>query len=140
MEDKKKRLIIDIISYSVVSIIGILLVIAVLNMKNFSSLAVPMSYMALSDAMIIPGVFFSGIGAMIFASNNGAFDMIAFGIKSLGSRMSGNKEFKKKYDSYFDYCKEKRLNRLPFGFMLFPGLVFLAGCFYYAYLFMTFVQ
>ena len=78
----------------------------------------------LTDAFFIPGVLIFGIGALIFVTNEGAFDAITFGLKSFWSMFS--KKLKHNRETYYDYRSARSEKKLPFGFLLICGLCFFA--------------
>ena len=78
----------------------------------------------LTDAFFIPAVLLLGIGGLIFTTNEGAFDAVVFGLKSFWSMFS--KKLKRNRESYYDYTMARREKKLPFGFLLICGLIFLA--------------
>ena len=78
----------------------------------------------LTDAFFIPGVLIFGIGALIFVTNEGAFDAITFGLKSFWSMFS--KKLKHNRETYYDYRSARSEKKLPFGFLLICGLFFFA--------------
>ena len=78
----------------------------------------------LTDAFFIPGVLILGAGALIFVTNEGAFDAITFGLKSFWSMFS--KKLKRSKETYYDYRSARSEKKLPFGFLLICGAVFFA--------------
>ena len=78
----------------------------------------------LTDAFFVPAVLLLGIGGLIFTTNEGAFDAITFGLKAFWGMFS--KKLKRNRQSYYDYTMARHEKKLPFGFLLISGLVFLA--------------
>ena len=67
--------------YIITSIIGLVFVALILISKDiiFQENAKDVIHI-LTDSFFVVGVVISGFGAIIFASNEGTFDMLAFGI------------------------------------------------------------
>ena len=78
----------------------------------------------LTDAFFIPGILIMGMGALIFVTNEGAFDAITFGLKSFWSMFS--KKLKRNRETYYDYRSARSEKKLPFGFLLICGFLFFA--------------
>ncbi len=78
----------------------------------------------LADSFIVPGVLITGMGGLIFVSNEGAFDGLAYGVTSFFDMF--RKEKRNKYRTFYDYKEGKGERNTSFGFMLICGLVFLA--------------
>lgn len=78
----------------------------------------------LTDSFFVSGVLVTGMGGLIFVSNEGSFDGITFAMKSFLSMFKRDK--KKVYRSYYDYKQSKKDRDRSFGYMLICGLVFMA--------------
>lgn len=77
----------------------------------------------LTDSFFVPAVMITGIGALIFVSNEGAFDGVTYAVTSFIDIFRKNK--KNKYHTYYDY-KESKANRDgSFGYLLISGLLFM---------------
>ena len=87
----------------------------------------------LTDAFFVPAILLLGIGALIFTTNEGAFDAITFGLKSFWGMFS--KELKHSQETFYDYRIARQEKKLPFGFLLICGLVFfvISMVMYYLY-------
>ena len=72
----------------------------------------------LSNAFLVPGVILAGIGLIIFASNGGAFDMLAFAVIRFFDL------FKKDVKGKYRAAKKDREYKTTF--MLWVGLAFIA--------------
>ena len=77
----------------------------------------------LCDAFFAVGVVMTGVGLLIFTTNEGVFHGLTFAVTSFINMF--RKDVKRKYDSYYDY-KESHTRKLSFGFMLICGFLFLA--------------
>ena len=82
-----------------------------------------MMFQHFTDAFFISGVLITSAGAIIFTSNHGAFDMLAYGVTSFMDLF--RKREKKKYDSFYDYKESRADKKSGFGFLLICGAFFL---------------
>ncbi len=105
--------------------VGTLIALAVLITGSFWKVKAPDIYRLLSDACIVSGVMVGGVGALVFASNSGVFDMLAYGIQHIFDlfRPNGRSE---RYRDFYEYKQSKGDRHRPVAFMLAVGLVFLA--------------
>lgn len=78
-------------------------------------------FQILSDSFFAIGVVVAGIGLLVFASNEGTFDMLIYGVSSFINLFRPNS--KKKYDSFYDYRINKSKNKTSLGFLLIVGIV-----------------
>ena len=78
----------------------------------------------LTDAFFIPAILILGAGALVFTTNEGAFDAITFGLKSFWGMFS--KKLKPRQETYYDYRMSRQEKKLPFGFLLICGAIFFA--------------
>lgn len=112
------------IKYLVTILIGLIVVGAVLLVRDvFSSETAAEAFLHLTDAFFISGVLITSAGALVFTSNHGAWDMLAYGVSSFMDLF--RKREKKKYDSFYDYKESKSDKKFSFGFLLICGAVFL---------------
>lgn len=81
-------------------------------------------YRILSDATFIPGVIVGGVGLLVFLSNEGAFDIISYGMIMFFGKFKKNIN-ERRYDSYYDYKVAKRGNKKSFANILLVGVFFL---------------
>ena len=79
----------------------------------------------LSDAFFTAGVLITGAGALTFATNEGGFDILAYGMSSFMD-IFRKKDKKKKYESLYDYKESRAGKKWQFGFLLISGVIFLA--------------
>lgn len=78
----------------------------------------------LSDGFFVPGVFLAGAGLIIFASNGGAFDMLAYAIIRLFDLFKKDVR-NKKYKDYYEYREARKGKKRGLAFMLIVGCVFI---------------
>ena len=80
---------------------------------------------ALSDAFFVPGILGIAFGLIIVASNGGAFDMLAYGIKMF-FRLFTRDPLDRKYGGYYEYRQARKEKKRSFWFLMIVGAVFLA--------------
>ncbi len=92
--------------------------------RNIFSVTNPSQIFAiLADSFTVPGVVLTGIGGLMFVSNEGGFDALSYGITSFIDLF--RKEKKNKYKTFYDYKEEKASKTLPVSFVLISGLIFM---------------
>ena len=115
----------NLIKYLVTILIGLIVVGAVLLVRDvFAVTDTATVFLHLTDAFFISGVLITSAGLLVFTSNQGAWDMLAYGVSSFMDLF--RKREKKKYDSFYDYKESKSDKKYSFGFLLICGAVFLA--------------
>lgn len=77
----------------------------------------------LCDAFFVPGVVMTCFGLLVFATNGGAFDMLAFGVRKLFDLFKRDLT-KVKYRTFYDYREAQKENKRSFGNFIFVGLGF----------------
>ena len=112
------------IKYLVTLLVGFIGVGAVLLLRDvFSMTEAAAIFHTLTDAFFVSGVLITSAGAIVFTSNHGAFDMLAYGLSAFMDMFRKNE--KKKYDSFYDYKESKADKKAGFGFLLICGAFFL---------------
>lgn len=81
--------------------------------------------MDLCDAFFVPGALMTGFGLLVFATNGGSFDMLAFGIRKLFDLFKRDLT-KVKYRTFYDYRQAQKEKKRSFWSYLIVGLVFIA--------------
>ena len=122
------------VKYVIVLLIGFLMAYCVASSKNVFAQSEPvMIFHILSDSFIVPGVLLSGFGLLIFVSNEGAFDILTYGVRSFLGFFKKNP--KREYETFYDYKVSRASKKLRFGTVLVCGLFFLliAVIMYYIY-------
>lgn len=76
----------------------------------------------LADGFTLPAVLYLGIGGLIFVSNEGAFDALAYGMTSFLDLF--RKEKKNQFTSFYDYAESKKDKKFGFGTLLICGIIF----------------
>lgn len=122
MEKKKKNLITEYVVALLINL-GIMVAFAFWK-KMFTEMPTVHLYRNLSDMFFTLTVINGGVGILVWATNEGSFDAIAYGLRSFFSMFSPYGP-KTKYGSYYEYKQVKGHQRYPFGFLLVYGALFL---------------
>lgn len=77
----------------------------------------------LCDAFFVPGVLMLCFGLLVFATNDGAFDMLAFGIIKLFDLFRRDLT-KVKYRTFYDYRKAQEGRKRPYIYLMIIGGAF----------------
>lgn len=103
--------------------IGLLIFLGVLVSNSFWTVGKPDIYRLLSDACIVPAALVGGVGALLFASNKGTFDMLAYGILHFFDRYRPNAR-NEQYKDFYEYKLSKGERQRPVSHMLIVGIIF----------------
>ena len=110
------------LKYIITMAIGFAFVLAILLARDVFSLTDRVTILhILTDAFTAVGVIMTGVGLLIFCSNEGVFDGLAYGVKSFINLFRKNATT---YNSLYDYREAKGREKLSFGFMVLCGLFF----------------
>lgn len=77
----------------------------------------------LCDAFFASGVILASVGLIIFASNGGAFDMLAFSMILFFSLF--RKNLKRKYKDFYEYREAKKGKKRSLAFLLIVGIFYI---------------
>ena len=106
-----------IISYIVAIVLTVFIFITCDGFKQTDTKEL---FRVLNDSTFITAVMFTGFGLLIFASNEGTFDMLVYGMQSfLGLFRS---KANRRYESFADYRAQKAQEKIKNGFILVTGL------------------
>ncbi len=114
--------------------IGFAMALLIANSKDiFSQTELAKIFHILTDSFSVPAVLITGMGGLVYVSNEGAFDALAYGLTSFFDMF--RKEKKNQFSSFHDYKESKADKKLGFGFLLICGLIFMAimGAMYLLY-------
>lgn len=75
---------------------------------------------AWSSSFSVPGIVCLGVGLLIWCSNEGAFDMLGYGIKSL-FRLFRKDVKDRKYGDYYGYQQARRSKKKPCLYLVVVG-------------------
>ncbi|MGN1039806.1 MAG: DUF3899 domain-containing protein [Candidatus Fimimonas sp.] len=107
--------------YLITALVGLVVALLILFYKDtFNKTAVLPVLADLSDAFFVPGVLLLGVGTLLFASNGGAFDMLAFGIMKLFDLFKRDLT-KVKYRTFYDYRQAQKEKKRSFSYLLIVG-------------------
>ncbi len=90
----------------------------------FSQTAPDVIFHILSDAFFVIGVVTTGMGLLAFASNEGTFDALSYGVGRFFDFFRKKKRMQ--YDTFYDYRESRAEKKVQFGFLLICGLILLA--------------
>lgn len=79
----------------------------------------------LCDAFFVPGIIMTCLGLLIFCTNGGAFDMLAFGMLKFFDLFKRDLT-KVKYRTFYDYRQAQKEKKRSFWSFIIVGLVFVA--------------
>ena len=114
-----------IIKYIIIIALGLLTALYIAHTKEiFEQTDKKTIYHILHDSLFVPGVIISGIGLLIYVSNEGVFDGIAYGVISFIGLFKSKSE--RKYNSFVEYKEMKHANPMKSGFIVISGLIILA--------------
>lgn len=88
----------------------------------------------ISNALFVPGVLILCFGALLWASNGGAFDMLTYAIMKLFDSLKKDVT-KVKYRTFYDYQEAQKDKKLSFAHFLIvgAGFIVIALIFYIIY-------
>ena len=111
--------------YLITAVVGLLLVGAIVWSKDLFAQTAPVEvFHILCDAFFAVGVVIFAAGVLVFSSNEGTFDIFVYGVSSFVDMF--RKKSQKKYNTFYDYRESREYLKLPFGFLLLTGAVFIA--------------
>lgn len=97
----------------------------IINVQTFEE-----GLLIVCDGLFVIGAIFTGVGALILISNGGFFDILGFGIKSLGVLFTPKKL--KNVEKYYEYHERKqsaRENKSSLLFVFVDGMIFVVLAF-----------
>ena len=114
--------------YIVATIIGLIMVLLVCWLKDFSfDMESHKIYRILCDATFFASVFLIGFGLMLSISNFGLFTAVSYSMKKFFIVFTRNFEEKRKnMPSYYEYRAVKLEKDVSGAFLYIPGVIFLA--------------
>lgn len=77
-----------------------------------------------SDGCFVASVCLIGFGLLLFAGNGGAFDMLAYGVKSVFSVFLPE-EKRKTRETFYEYSARRQAKKKPFALPLVTGCGYL---------------
>lgn len=120
--------------YLIALLIGFIGVGLIIWLRDiFSQTELSAIFHILTDAFFAVGVFITGAGLIVFTSNEGAFDLLAYGLSSFADMF--RKKSNKKYETFYDYKESRADKKTGFGFLLICGVFFLTVSFVMLFLY-----
>lgn len=112
--------------YIISAVIGIIIFVIIICTKGIWKYDEPkVVVQILCDAFFVPGVCLAGVGLLIFASNGGAFDMLAYAVIRFFDLFRKDVR-NKKYKDFYEYREAKKDRKRGMAFMLIVGAAFIA--------------
>lgn len=81
--------------------------------------------MILTDSISVPSIIFICLAILMFCSNEGAFDMLSYGLLTVLSLFKRNPK-DRKYDTYYDYKESRKDKNKVYINMLISGIIYLS--------------
>ena len=111
-------------TYLITTIVAICMIAVICVIQGiFEAEDLQMVIRRLSDGCFITGVLLAGIGLIIYALNEGVFNGIAFGLKTLGRTFSARKDEKIREEDFYEYNKRMMEKRKSFRHLVIVGAV-----------------
>lgn len=124
--------------YLITLLVGFLGVACILVSKDFfAQTELSKIFHILCDSFFVVGIVMTGMGLLVFTSNEGTFDMMVYGVRSFFDMFRKNPS--KKYPTFYDYRTSREEKKLKFGFLLICGICFIAVSLVMYYLYTRYV-
>lgn len=112
--------------YLITVAVGLVIAFLALLARNIFNLTATVDFMkAFCDAFFVSGVVLVCVGGLVFVSNGGVFDMLAYGIRTFFESFKKNVT-DRKYKDFYEYREAKKSSKRSFSFLLVVGIVFIA--------------
>lgn len=104
---------------------GLIVAFAVAATRGlFTAGEIPEIRKTASDGCFVASVCLIGFGLLLFAGNGGAFDMLAYGVKSVFSVFLPE-EKRKNRETFYEYSARRQAKKKPFALPLVTGCGYL---------------
>lgn len=114
-----------IVPYAIAAAVGLVIAVAIMLGKNiFAETDAVKVMQILSDSFFVPGVLLTGVGLLVFVSNAGLFDMLAYGVHLIYDRFIRDVT-KRKYRTFYDYKESRKDKKKDITSLLMVGIVFI---------------
>lgn len=111
--------------YLITVAVGLVIAFLALLARDVFHLTATVDFMkAFCDAFFVSGVVITCVGGLVFVSNGGVFDMIAYGVRTFFESFKRNVT-DRKYRTYYDYKESKKDRKTSFGYLLIVGVIFI---------------
>lgn len=116
-----------LLRYGITGLIALMTAYGVAEARGFAwQQAANLQARYLSDGFFAAGLILTGLGALVWISTTGFFDIFGYGFKSLLVLFSALRR-PEEHQHYYDYKQEKDAKRgKPLYFLLLVGLIFVA--------------
>ncbi len=122
--------------YVIPSVIGLVVAVAICIMNDIFALETSAEvFTILSNAFAIPGFVMFGIGIMVWVMNEGLFNGISYGMKTVGRSLSARKGEKIKDEEFYEYNARQKAKHHKFKHLLIVGGVFVVISIVFAFLY-----
>ena len=122
--------------YIIPSVVGVLVFIAICITNDIFALKTGEEiFTVLSNACAIPGFIMFGIGILLWVTNEGLFNGISYGLKTVGRSFTARKGEKIKEEEFYEYNARQKSKNYAFKHLLIVGGVFILLSILFAYLY-----
>ena len=122
--------------YVIPSVIAVIVAVAICIKSNIFALETSAEvFTVLSNACAIPGFVMFGIGILIWVADEGLFNGISYGLKTVGRSLSARKGEKIKDEEFYEYNARQRAKNHEFKHLLIIGGVFVVLSIVFAFLY-----
>lgn len=112
--------------YLITVAVGLVIAFFALLARDIFHLAATVDIMkAFCDAFFVSGVLLTCIGGLVFVSNGGVFDMLAYGVRTFFTAFKRNVT-DRKYKDFYEYREAKKGKKRSFAFLLVVGIAYIA--------------
>ena len=113
--------------YFITAVIGLVIVIAICFSRNvFAVENTGALFTVLSDAFLVPGMIFLGLGIIFYATNEGLFNAISYGMKIIGRTLAPPKGEKIINEEFHEYHARMSKKKIKFRHFILVGAIYLA--------------
>lgn len=115
----------NLLRYLISAAVGLALSCVIMLTQNiFGQTRGSEVFRIMSDSFFAVGVLLAGVGLLLFVSNNGMFDMLAYGITTFFVARKKNVK-DRKYKDYYEYKQAKSEKKRSCAYLLLVGLAFI---------------
>lgn len=113
------------VNYLIAVVIGIAItILTFVALELFTTTETLDIIRIICDGFVVSGLVLIGVGALIWTTNEGTFDIIKYGVSLMLLSMFSKIE-RRKYKDFYEYREAKSKNKAQFKFLLIVGACFL---------------
>lgn len=113
--------------YVITAGIGLVAAVLICLMRDVLSVeSMTEALVILSDAFFIPGILFIGIGVLMAVANEGLFNGMIFGLKTLGRSFTARKGEKIREEDFYEYNARVNKKKSKVSHLFVIGAIFIA--------------